>query len=62
MNNNYNLLMARRINMIEQNTNEEYIRKFNLSLDTIKRKKKRTYLNKPISPFLLPPCSEGVCL
>ena len=40
MNNNYNLLMARRINMIEQNTNEEYIRKFNLSLDTIKRKKK----------------------
>ena len=41
MNNNYNLLMARRINMIEQNTNEEYIRKFNLSLDTIKRKKKR---------------------
>lgn len=33
MNNNYNLLMARRINMIEQNTNEEYIRKFNLSLD-----------------------------
>lgn len=33
--------MARRINMIEQNTNEEYIRKFNLSLDTIKRKKKR---------------------
>ena len=41
MNNNYNLLMARRINMIEQNPNEEYIRKFNLSLDTIKRKKKR---------------------
>lgn len=41
MNNNYNLLMARRINMIEQNTNEEYIRKFNLSLDTIKRKNKR---------------------
>ena len=41
MNNNYNLLMARRINMIEQNTNEEYIRKFNFSLDTIKRKKKR---------------------
>ena len=41
MNNNYNLLMARRINMIEQNPNEEYIRKFNLSIDTIKRKKKR---------------------
>ena len=41
MNNNYNLLMATRINMISQNLNEEYIRKFNLSIDNIKRKKKR---------------------
>ena len=41
MNNNYNLLMTRRINMIEQNLNEEYIRKFNLSIYTIKRKRKR---------------------
>ena len=41
MNNNYNLLITRRINMIKQNPNEEYIRKFNLSIDTIKRKKKR---------------------
>ena len=41
MNNNYNLLMSRRINMIEQNLNEEYIKKFNLSIDTIKIKKKR---------------------
>ena len=41
MNNSYNLLMTRRINMINQDLNEEYIRKFNLSIDTIKRKKKR---------------------
>lgn len=41
MNNNYNLLMTRRINMIEQDLNEEYIKKFNLSVDTIKRKRKR---------------------
>lgn len=41
MNNSYNLLMAKRINMINQDLNEEYIRKFNLSIDTIKRKKKR---------------------
>lgn len=41
MNNSYNLLMAKRINMISQDLNEEYIRKFNLSCDTIKRKKKR---------------------
>ena len=41
MNNYYNLLMARRINMIEQNLNEEYIRKFNLSIDTIKKKRKK---------------------
>ena len=41
MNNSYNLLIARRINMIQQNLNEEYIRKFNLSIDTIKRKRKR---------------------
>ena len=41
MNNSYNLLMAKRINMINQDLNEEYIRKFNLSCDTIKRKKKR---------------------
>ena len=41
MNNSYNLLMAKRINMISQDLNEEYIRKFNLSIDTIKRKKKR---------------------
>ena len=41
MNNSYNLLMTRRINIINQDLNEEYIRKFNLSVDTIKRKKKR---------------------
>lgn len=41
MNNSYNLLMTKRINMINQDLNEEYIRKFNLSIDTIKRKKKR---------------------
>lgn len=41
MNNSYNLLMTRRINMINQDLNEEYIRKFNLSIDTIKIKKKR---------------------
>ena len=41
MNNSYNLLMTRRLNMINQDLNEEYIRKFNLSVDTIKRKKKR---------------------
>lgn len=41
MNNNYNLLMAKMINTIEQNLNEEYIKKFNLSIHTIKRKKKR---------------------
>ena len=41
MNNSYNLLMAKRINMINQDLNEEYIKKFNLSCDTIKRKKKR---------------------
>ena len=41
MNNYYNLLMARRINMIEQNLNEEYIRKFNLSIDSIKKKRKK---------------------
>ena len=41
MNNSYNLLMAKRINMINQDLNDEYIRKFNLSIDTIKRKKKR---------------------
>lgn len=41
MNNSYNLLIAKRINMINQDLNEEYIRKFNLSIDTIKRKKKR---------------------
>ena len=42
MNNSYNLLMTRRINMIKQDLNEEDIRKFNLSIGTIKRKKKRT--------------------
>ena len=41
MNNSYNLLMTRRINMIKQDLNEEYIKKFNLGVDTIKRKKKR---------------------
>ena len=41
MNNNYNLLMTTRINMINQELNEEYIRKFNLNINTIKRKKKR---------------------
>ena len=41
MNNSYNLLMTKRINMINQDLNEEYIRKFNLSIDTIKIKKKR---------------------
>ena len=41
MNNSYNLLMTRRINMIKQDLNEEDIRKFNLSIGTIKRKKKR---------------------
>ena len=41
MNNNYNLLMATRINMIYQDLNEEYIKKFNLNINTIKRKKKR---------------------
>ena len=41
MNNNYNLLMTRRINMIKPELNEEYIRKFNLNIDTIKREKKR---------------------
>lgn len=41
MNNSYNLLMTRRINMIKQDLNEEYIKKFNLSVDTIKRKRKR---------------------
>lgn len=41
MNNNYNLLMATRINMINQELNEKYIRKFNLNINTIKRKKKR---------------------
>ena len=40
MNNSYNLLMARRINMIKQDLNEEDIREFNLSIGTIKRKKK----------------------
>ena len=41
MNNSYNLLMTTRLNMINQDLNEEYIRKFNLSVYTIKRKKKR---------------------
>lgn len=41
MNNSYNLIMTRIINMIKQDLNEEYIKKFNLSCDTIKRKKKR---------------------
>ena len=41
MNNSYNLLMTTRLNMISKDLNEEYIKKFNLSTDTIKRKKKR---------------------
>ena len=41
MNNNYNLLMSRREVLIEQDLNEEYIKKFNLSIDTIKRKKRK---------------------
>ena len=41
MNNSYNLLMTRRKVLIDQDLNEEYIKKFNLSCDTIKRKKKR---------------------
>lgn len=41
MKNSYNLLIMQRINMIKQNINEEYIKKFNLSVDTIKRKKKK---------------------
>ncbi len=32
MNNSYNLLMTTRLNMINQDLNEEYIRKFNLSV------------------------------
>lgn len=41
MNNSYNLLMTRRKILIKQDLNEEYIRKFNLSIETIKRKKKK---------------------
>ena len=41
MNNNYNLLMTRRKVLIDQDLNEEYIRKFNLSIETIKRKKRK---------------------
>lgn len=41
MNNSYSLLMTTRLNMISKDLNEEYIKKFNLSTDTIKRKKKR---------------------
>ena len=41
MNNNYNLLMSRREVLIEQDLNEEYIKKFNLTIDTIKRKKRK---------------------
>ena len=48
MNNSYNLLMAKRINMISQDLNEEYIRKFNFSCDTIKRKKKRKLSTKEL--------------
>ena len=42
MNNSYNLLMTRRKVLIDQDLNEEYIRKFNLSIETIKRKKRKT--------------------
>ena len=48
MNNSYNLLMARRINMIKQDLNEEDIREFNLSIGTIKRKKKRKLNTKEL--------------
>ncbi len=41
MNNSYNLLMTRRKVLIDQDLNEEYIKKFNLSINTIKRKKKK---------------------
>ena len=41
MNNSYNLLMTRRKVLIDQDLNEEYIRKFNLSIETIKRKKRK---------------------
>ena len=48
MNNSYNLLMTRRINMIKQDLNEEDIREFNLSIGTIKRKKKRKLNTKEL--------------
>ena len=41
MNNSYNLLMTRRKVLIDQDLNEEYIKKFNLSINTIKRKKRK---------------------
>lgn len=41
MKNYYNLLLTKTISMIDEDLNEEYIRKFNLSIETIKKKRKK---------------------